>query len=44
MRPWLSKFLGGLREVALFILGFLHLCWPVIVLALSVWLALRRYR
>jgi hypothetical protein len=44
MHPRLERFLSGLREVALFVLGFLHLCWPVIVLALSVWLALRRYR
>lgn len=44
MDPRLSRLLSGLREVAMFILGFLHLCWPVIVLALSVWLALRRYR
>ena len=43
MRPGLRRLLSGLREAAVFILGFLWLCWPVIVLGLSVWLALRRY-
>jgi hypothetical protein len=44
MRPWVSKVLSGSREVIMFILAFLQLCWPVIVLGLSVWLALRRLR
>ena len=44
MHPRLKRFLSGLREVAAFILGFLWLCWPVIVLGLSVWIAVRRYR
>jgi hypothetical protein len=44
MSPNLRRFVSGLRELAAFVLGFLWLCWPVIVLALSVWLALRRYR
>ena len=43
MDPRLSRFLSGMREVIMFILSFLQLCWPVIVLALSVWIALRRY-
>ena len=44
MPPWVSKFLSGLREVCMLILGFLHLCWPVILMAFLAWVALRRYR